>query len=119
MVCEHFPKETTAPARARHLLDCLSGRVEDTVLEDARLLVSEVVSNAVEHVAEDGSIAVAVTYDRPRLRIEVTDPGVGFEPRPRDGGSDRGWGLQFVQTLSDDWGVRTGSPGAVWFELTG
>jgi LytS/YehU family sensor histidine kinase len=117
MVCEHFPKETDAPAKARHMLDCLDGRVEPALLADARLLVSEVVANAVEHVPADGDIGVAVSFEDARLRVEVTDPGDGFEPGPRDASSDRGWGLQFVNKLSSAWGVAASAPGCVWFEL--
>ena len=118
MRSEHFPKEASAPRRARDLLSSFDGRVDKGVLADARLLVSEVVSNAVEHVEAHGEIGVAVSYEHDRLRVEVTDPGAGFAPRPRDKDSHRGWGLQFVERISEDWGVADGPPGRVWFELT-
>lgn len=118
MLCDHFAKEPSAPRRARHMLDCLDGRVDRNLLSDARLLVSEVVSNAVEHVDGCGEIAVEVSYEHRRLRVDVTDPGAGFAPRPRDVGSHRGWGLHLVDSLSRDWGVTRGPPGCVWFELT-
>jgi anti-sigma regulatory factor (Ser/Thr protein kinase) len=119
MLSEHFPKESSAPRRARELLGCFDGRVDKGVLADARLLVSEVVSNAVEHVDASGEIGVEVSYEHERLRVEVTDPGDGFAPQARDADSHRGWGLHFVQKLSEDWGVASGPPGRVWFELAG
>lgn len=120
MICEALPKETTAPAQARRLLDCVAERLPQRRLEDARLLVSEVVANAVEHVETPGHIEILVRFEDGRLRVEVTDPGDGFEPPPaRDPANSRGWGLQFVRTLSDEWGVADGGGTRVWFEMAG
>lgn len=111
---ESLPKDATSPARARRLLGCLADRVEGGCLADARLLVSEVVTNAVEHVPTDGEIEMSVCFEGGRLRVEVSDPGAGFQYRDRDPQSDRGWGLLFVDRLSDRWGIDD----KVWFELT-
>ena len=99
------------------MLDCLGGQVDSERLADARLLVSEVVTNAVEHVPEDGEIEVQVTYEDSRLRVVVADPGPGFKVRERDPDNHRGWGLQFVQRLADSWGVSPDGRNRVWFEL--
>jgi anti-sigma regulatory factor (Ser/Thr protein kinase) len=118
MVREQLPKQSTAPARARRILRCFDGRLPPERLADARLLVSEVVTNAVEHVVEEGDIELVLAMDEDRLRVEVLDPGNGFEVRERDPAGHRGWGLQFVDRLSDSWGVTSDSGGCVWFELT-
>jgi len=119
MVHEHLPKQPTAPAMARQMLAPFASDVPTERLEDARLLVSEVVTNAVEHVRADGEIEVKVDHDGQRLRVEVADPGDGFEWKPREESNPRGWGLHFVQRLSDRWGVQSDSCNRVWFELTG
>lgn len=113
---EAFPKVPSAPARARRLLDEVDVQLPQQRLDDARLLLSEIVMNAVEHVREHGPIEVTLSVHGGALRVDVVDPGSGFEPRERDPGSERGWGLQFVQRLSDRWGVERNR---VWFELEG
>ena len=118
MMCQTLPKEPIAPGLARRMLDDLNDRVPRERLDDARLLVSEVVTNAVEHVDSPGEIKIQVILDDRRLRIEVADPGEGFHVRERDPDGHRGWGLQFVQRLSDRWGVACDDGTRVWFELT-
>lgn len=116
---EDLPKAPTAPARARRLLDRFDAKIPRERLDDARLLVSEVVTNAVEHVDAEGDIHVSVAFENRRLRIEVVDPGRGFAvPEAREPGNPRGWGLEFVRRLSDRWGVGNGDGARVWFELT-
>src|SRR5690349_19305758 len=93
---ESLHKSPTAASKARALLSRLSDDVPEQTLDDARLLISELVANAVEHVAQDGEIEVTIRLDERTLRIEVRDPGPGFTyaPRPKTAGShDRGWGL--------------------------
>jgi anti-sigma regulatory factor (Ser/Thr protein kinase) len=87
---------------------------------DAKLLLSEVVTNSVRHAglrAEDAIEVVVHTGDV--LRIEVRDAGGGFErtePEP-DPARPSGWGLYLVEQLADRWGVEKGPPTTVWFEL--
>jgi anti-sigma regulatory factor (Ser/Thr protein kinase) len=118
MLRERLPKEPVAAGRARRMLDRLDDRLTDERLADARLLISEIVTNAVEHVEAEGDIEVVVEWAPECLRIEVLDPGHGFEVRERDPHGHRGWGLQFVQHLADRWGVGNGGGGRVWFEMT-
>jgi anti-sigma regulatory factor (Ser/Thr protein kinase) len=114
---ESLPKSPTSAALARDLLDRVRPELPAPLLDDARLLVSELVANAVEHVIEDGDIGVRVELADSRLRVEVRDPGPGFAYTPRAanaGGSDRGWGLVFAERVASRWG---NGPGLVWFEL--
>jgi anti-sigma regulatory factor (Ser/Thr protein kinase) len=116
---ERLPKSPASAGAARELLGRVRAELPERVLEDARLLVSEIVSNAVEHVREDGEIEVRVALADGVLRIEVLDPGPGFDYVARDGdGSDRGWGLHFADLLSSRWGKDTEERARVWFELT-
>jgi anti-sigma regulatory factor (Ser/Thr protein kinase) len=116
---ETLPKSPTSPAAARDLIDRLSEQVAESVLEDARLLVSELVANAVEHVREPGDIEVRVEFADGSLRVEVLDPGPGFTYVPRAeqaGAKDRGWGLVFTDRVATRWAIDRGR---VWFELDG
>jgi signal transduction histidine kinase len=84
--------------------------------DEAALLVSELVTNAIRHANSDATIAIDLTEER--VRVSVTDYGPGWpephEPDDRPGG----YGLQFVAELADNWGTyRIGDGKTVWFEL--
>ncbi len=84
-------------------------------LKSANLMVSELVSNACKHGS--GRIQLTVHSDAGGIRAEVSDEGTGAviapaNPRPARGG----WGLYFVDRLSDSWGVGQDAS-RVWFQL--
>jgi anti-sigma regulatory factor (Ser/Thr protein kinase) len=116
---EVLPKATGSAAEARRALDRLAGTVDEERLANARLLVSELVANAIEHVNEAGEIELRIAVTDEALRIEVLDPGPGFEPAPRRPGDpkDSGWGLHFLAQLADRWAVDREERARVWFEL--
>lgn len=105
--------------RARHTLDRLADAVDEPLLGDLRLLVSEVVTNSIRHGRGGGPIVVRVSVGPRVVRVEVEDGGSGFEPGLGNGDADRnsGWGLQLVDRLAARWGVVVGSTTTVWFEL--
>jgi anti-sigma regulatory factor (Ser/Thr protein kinase) len=113
-----------AAAAARTALDDLTGRVPAGRLRDLRLLVSELVTNAVRHagLGRGDRIRLRVCVRERQVRVEVHDPGRGFEPRaPKpDPARASGWGLYLVDELADRWGVDgLGRGTRVWFELYG
>ena len=111
-------RDPDSAAEARRAVGELSDQLSPRRLEDARLLVSELVTNAIRHAGLDVIKLVVVTEDRV-LRIEVCDPGPGFElaePEP-DPARPSGWGLYLVRELSDRWGVERNEETRVWFEL--
>ena len=112
-------RDDRAPLQARLALDELEPDVDADVLEDARLLVSELVTNSVRHGRGESVRLVIDVVSRQRVRCEVVDDGSGFLPLARPVGvkEDGGFGLYLVERLSDSWGVREGST-HVWFELT-
>jgi anti-sigma regulatory factor (Ser/Thr protein kinase) len=116
---EHLPKDPGSAACAREVLTRLTGQVSDRTLADAKLLVTELVANAVQHVSEDGDVSLDVICDNGTLRIAVGDPGHGFRPQPRrpDSPKDSGWGLHFVDQLSERWAVEFDRHARVWFEM--
>lgn len=82
--------------------------------EDAALLVSELVTNALLHGV--GAISLRIDVETDAVRVEVSDQGnVALEPSPTPG-AHGGWGLRIVDEVADDWGVRAGST-RVWFRL--
>jgi anti-sigma regulatory factor (Ser/Thr protein kinase) len=117
-----LPAEARSIASARRALARLSDLVPRGTLDDARLLVSELVTNSVRHArAPGGPIEVRAAVDGTTLRVEITDRGPGFEPPPPRAPSTveaSGWGLYLVERVADRWGT-TSADGrtCVWFEL--
>jgi anti-sigma regulatory factor (Ser/Thr protein kinase) len=100
----------------------LAPHLTESQLIDLRLLITEVVTNAVRHGRSDeaGRIELVVEDCPDGLRVEVRDGGAGFvapaHPVPRESGAG-GWGLVLVQRLARRWGAEP-APGAyVWFVL--
>jgi anti-sigma regulatory factor (Ser/Thr protein kinase) len=117
---QELPKSREAPVLARDAVDRLQGEVPGEFVDDAKLLVSELVSNGVKY-GGDGRIMLQIEADPTRVRAEIVDQGSGFEPQTRANrrmalGDEGGWGLHLVETLADDWGVHEGST-HVWFEI--
>jgi anti-sigma regulatory factor (Ser/Thr protein kinase) len=101
------------------MLDALAPEVDASVLDDARLLVSELVTNSVRHsgAPRRSPVRVAAQARLGALRVVVTDAGRGFQPQPRQPGQSwaSGWGLYLVDRLADRWSVQGGR--SVWFEI--
>jgi len=85
------------------------------------LLLSELVTNAIQHggAGPHETILVRLASTRSRVRVEVLDPGT-----KRPGSQDRleregGYGLLLIDHLADGWGrEKTPSGGSLaWFEL--
>jgi anti-sigma regulatory factor (Ser/Thr protein kinase) len=106
---------------ARNALLPLDRRIESVVMEDVRLLVSELVTNSVRHSQMPAAdhVQLDVSVDSGTVRVEVCDTGTGFEPRPREPERTRigGWGLLLVDKLADRWGVASNDLTRVWFEI--
>ncbi|HSL56268.1 MAG TPA: ATP-binding protein [Acidimicrobiales bacterium] len=104
---------TDAVPAVRHLLACWLRdlQADRRLIDDMVLVVTELVTNAIEASTEDGSrVGVSAAAADHTIEIEVTDDGGGFElgpavglPGPR---SSRGRGLGIVNALCDHVEVR-------------
>lgn len=85
-------------------------------MADLELVVSELVSNAVEHGC--GTVRLDVDLDGYGLHGFVADGGDGFDYVPSSAGVDspRGRGLSIVDALATRWGIRAGRT-HVWFDV--
>lgn len=112
--------DVQAPAEARRGLEALRPSLDAHLVDDAVLLVSEIVSNSVQHASleESDAIEVRIRGSRSMLHVDVIDPGPGFDPEhigaPRNEG---GWGLRLLEGLATRWGVERNHVTRVWFEL--
>ena len=91
--------------------------------DDALLLISEVVTNAVAHSRSGlpgGKIVVTVSRLTDAVLISTADDGAE-ESLPRvAAAADRGHGLVLVDSLADHWGYQRDQAGTtVWFTLSG
>lgn len=119
-----FPRHPRSVGRARRRLrhELATGQVATEVLETAELLVSELVTNAVQHARVPPGREIEVRYELSGacLRVEVADASDEQpEQRMADDNDERGRGLLLVDTLANKWGVgpRSSVGKFVWFEL--
>ena len=115
-----FPGADSQVGRARLFVgDVLDGC---PVSDDAVLLTSELVTNAITHTASGrgGKVVVTVYRADTRVRVDVKDDGSDQAPVVCPVGEDResGFGLGLVELMADRWGHCGGRRGrVVWFML--
>jgi len=88
--------------------------IDEDVLSDAKMAVTEACTNAVVHAYDghEGRLDVEMFADHDRLTVVVRDQGAGIAPRPtRAGTTALGLGLPLIAALSDAFEMR-GGPGA-------
>ena len=95
--------------------------VADEVIDDAALLTTELMANAVRQGSDVVNLRFAL--DDGLLHVDVQDdaeelPGTRLG-NSSSSGSLGGGGLWIVQSVAHDWGSDSGNGGTtVWFELT-
>lgn len=113
--------DRAAPRQAREALLLLDGI--DVIRDVARLVTTELVTNALLHGGGGPGEEIEMVAERvpAGFRIAVTNHGgSGAEPQlsdkdPRKG--EGGIGLRLVDTLSERWGVERDDRVCVWAEL--
>src|SRR3954452_16352569 len=116
-----FPAAPAAATAARvEVTERLAARLTDHVLEDVRLLVTELITNALRHgrLQAGDHVSLRASIDDRVVRIEVRDPGNNGDvelrkPGPRGGG----YGLYLVGRLAKRWGVDRRDGTVVWCEI--
>jgi anti-sigma regulatory factor (Ser/Thr protein kinase) len=116
----HLNPTPTAPGDARRFVtDVLDGHAS---IEPAKLIVSELVTNAVLHGGRDaGRVTVVVQRDigHGRVRLEVSQSKHhGFLYPDQEPGhlGPTGRGLMIVDAIASDWGIDDDT-GTVWVVL--
>ena len=106
-----FSPESASVARQQLVAWMRALGVTDETSDDARLLVSELVGNAVRHARPlaDGTMRVCWKSRGQGVDIAVTDGGALTTPERVDAGvSDlAGRGLSIVETLASRWWVES------------
>lgn len=102
-----FAASSVAVARQRLKSWLVERGMACELVDDARVVISELVGNSVRHARPlaDGDIEVSWTVNDRGLRISVTDGGSGTRPRKVNASSSAlaGRGMAIVETLADSW----------------
>lgn len=116
-----LPSDVDAPSAARRFVGELAQDLPSDLADDAELLVSELVANAVQHGRPD--ITLRVSLDPPLIGVSVQDDGEAVpktavgRPHPT---AESGRGLCLVDRVSSTWGVTPNDPPpgkTVWFHI--
>ncbi|MEU4237815.1 ATP-binding protein [Actinoplanes sp. NPDC026619] len=116
--------EPDSPSLARDLVTqaCLSWELAD-LLHPARLVMSELVTNAIEHTGSTITVSVSRRDAGVHLTVSDSDPTLPMmrkpaRPRPGRPLDDRGRGLRVVTATADAWGALPTKTGkVVWATL--
>ncbi len=108
-----------APARARAWIAEQVGNQPAAIIEDALLITSELVTNAVRY--GEPEVVLGLTHFRDGIRIEVSDagsamPAIASPTRDHTGGR----GLVIVASTASEWGISPNFPHpgkTVWVKL--
>jgi anti-sigma regulatory factor (Ser/Thr protein kinase) len=117
-----FVAEPQAVRAARNALSVFDGLIDEETRSTLRLLVSELLANAVVHGSRRPTDPIAMRVGLPagKICVQVRDRGPGLGrvlcQRPGELRPD-GWGLFLVDHLADRWGVRSRPANELWFEL--
>ena len=114
-----LPIRPESAGRAREAVGEFRDHLDESSFLDLRLMVSELVSDAV--LTEAGSeqkIAIRIeTRDR-RIHVEVQEGAIAYRlrsRRPEPG--EAGWGMYLTGVLADRWGIRHDDDrGCVWLQ---
>jgi anti-sigma regulatory factor (Ser/Thr protein kinase) len=114
------PADLRTVSRVRRSLEELG--LPPTLLGDAKLLASELITNSIRHagLGPEDQVRIRAAWSGTKLRVDVFDRGGRFGPAPIAGsirplpGAESGWGLYLVDRVASRWGPRAGR---YWFEL--
>lgn len=102
-----FAASSVSVARSKLRTWMLESGIRGDVVEDARLVLSELVANSVRHAhpLPDGDILVSWKLGNQGLQISVTDGGAGTRPHKVNAPASAlaGRGMAIVETLAVAW----------------
>ena len=115
-----LPRAPEAGLLARDFVDeHFAGRMSERAAGDLRLVVSELVTNAVVH--GEGEIVLEAKVDGDVVHVEVIDEGhraIGaIHPRDPEALDTGGRGLRIVASLARRWGAHEGTT-HVWADVS-
>lgn len=117
-----FSLSTPSMARTRLAGFLTVNRAPSTLIDDALIVVSEMIANAVSHgvPTDDGMIDISWELSREVLLLSVSDGGEGATLTPVEFDEDSlgGRGLSIINKVADRWWVEETDGTCVHAELT-
>lgn len=115
----HLGTDVTASRQARAFLrDTVQDEVDGELLQDALLVTSELVTNAVMHAGTASELEIRLDEGTLELRVSDGDPRTPVRRRLLGGPAAQGRGLALLNSLSERWGVDQRVDGkTVWAVL--
>ncbi len=127
-----YAPSSVSPARRALGADLRARGLGTTLIDDAALVLSEMLSNALKHASplpDSGRVRLGWTVEqspapgKSSVTLQVSDGGGSTRPRvlAATRSATGGRGLGIVETLADDWGVNedtSGSGTTVWATLS-
>ena len=117
-----LPVDHRSVQKARQFVATFDG-LDSVRLDDAQLVVSELITNALDHAGLGPTDSIRVSLSRlgNRLRIDVDDAGTFAADSdtfryPRRGLTRRGHGLRMVHALAGRWQAADGRVTA-WLDI--
>jgi len=112
----------SVPVARRHVRAALGSRRLGEYTENAEIITSELVTNAVQYACDNGTQTIGVTLTHAGSPAVVTVTVSDSSPqgplqRDMPPGSEQGRGLQIVQALSAEWGWRQENGGKAVFAI--
>lgn len=108
-------RDSSVGRAARSAVGALVAQLGAETAEAAKLLVTELATNALRHGR--GEITLEIQICDGRAHFSVLDEGRGLIQPVDMPGHAGGYGLRLVDELADDWGVEAGRS-RVWFILS-
>jgi serine/threonine-protein kinase RsbW len=104
-----FAASTPGIARTRLAAFLTVNRASNEVIDDALIVISEMIANAVSHgvPTSDGTIEISWAINGTLLELSVYDAGKGASLKPIDFDEDSlsGRGLSIINRVADRWWV--------------
>jgi anti-sigma regulatory factor (Ser/Thr protein kinase) len=112
-----LPIDDRSVAAARRFLRNLLDGHQPASTDDAILMISELVTNAVRHAHTLLRVMVSIAEQTLRVAVRDDDPTLPVAPEPEHHATS-GRGLRIVDDLADRWGITPNTDGkTIWFEL--
>lgn len=109
------------PESAAEAREFVSSAVRETTIDhdDALLLTSELVNNAIVHAKSDFEVRVSIE-DAEAVRIDVVNHAPQLLLLAREPSDESGRGLAILDAIASAWGFeRQADVKSVWFQLSG
>ena len=112
----------SVPAARRHVRDALGSHGLGEFAQDAAIITSELVGNAIRHAGGNGAATIRVTLtcaENPAAVTILVSDSCSHGPVRRETPADdeQGRGLQIVEALSARWGWRCEDGGKTVFAV--